>query len=62
MDLFAAIRKQQGVAPMQRTGLSPQAAVDPHTKPPTPRALAWLVLQRPERVHAVEQARLLQVR
>jgi transposase len=62
MDFFAAIRKQQGVAPMQRTGLAPQTAVDPHTKPPTPRALAWLVLQRPERVHAMEQARLRQVR
>ncbi len=62
MDFFAALRKQQGIAPMRRTGLSRQTAVDPSGKPPTPRELAWLVLQRPARLDELEQARLLQVR
>ncbi|GAC1385466.1 MAG: hypothetical protein NVSMB42_04890 [Herpetosiphon sp.] len=61
MDFLAAMRKQQGVAPMRRVGLGPQAATDPRVRPPTPRDLAYLVLQRPERLAAAEQARLVQV-
>jgi transposase len=59
LDFFAALRKQQGIAPMQRTGLLSQAARDPRIRPATPRDLAWLVLQRPERLDQAEQSHLL---
>ncbi|MDP9309399.1 MAG: ISL3 family transposase [Chloroflexota bacterium] len=62
MDFFAAIRKQQGVTPMRRVGLARHTAVNPVGKPPSSRELAWLVLQRPERLDEVEQAWVRQVR
>jgi transposase len=61
LDFIAAIRKQQGIAPMKRTGLPPQAASDPTIHPPTPRELAWLVLKRPEQVDEADQTSLRQV-
>jgi transposase len=47
---------------MKRSGLPAQAASDPTIRPITPRELVWLVLQRPERLAEVEQARLLDAR
>jgi transposase len=61
MDFVAAIRKQQGVAPLKRTGLAKQAARDPSPHAPTPRELSWLVLKQPDARDAEEQATLLQV-
>jgi hypothetical protein len=58
MEFVAAIRKQQGVARKKRTGLPPQRASDPRTNAPTPHTLTWLVLKRPERRDAQEQAQL----
>lgn len=62
MDFMAALRKQQGVAPMKRKGLRAQVASDPTMRPPTARELAWLVLKRPERCDETEKARLVQVK
>jgi len=62
LDFVAAIRRQQGIAPMKRSGLPAQAASDPTLRPITPRELVWLVLQRPERLDEVEQARLMYAR
>ena len=62
LDFVAAIRRQQGIAPMKRSGLPAQAASDPTLRPLTPRELVWLVLQRPERLDEVEQARLRDAR
>ncbi|MDQ4074619.1 MAG: ISL3 family transposase [Chloroflexota bacterium] len=62
MDFIAAVRKQQGVPRMKRTGLAGQAATDPTERPPTPRALAWLILQRSERLEEADQARLTLLR
>jgi transposase len=61
MDFVAAIRKQHGVAPMKRTGLPPQTAIDPSLRAPTPRELTWVVLKRPAQRDAEEQAQLLHV-
>ena len=61
MDFIASIRKQAGVAPMKRSGLPNQSATDPSDRPPSSRDLAWLVLQRPERLDEAEQTRLLKV-
>jgi transposase len=62
LDFIAAIRRQQGVAPMKRSGLPAQAASDPTVRPMSPRELVWLVLQRPERLDEGEKARLLHAR
>jgi transcriptional regulator with XRE-family HTH domain len=45
LDFVAAIRRQQGVAPMKWSGLLAQTASDLTIRPITPRELAWLVLQ-----------------
>ena len=47
---------------MQRCGLPTQAASDPTARRATPRELAWLVLQRPDRLGETEQVRLQHVR
>jgi transposase len=62
LDFIAAIRRQQGVAPMKRSGLSAQAASDPTVRPMSPRELVWLVLQRPERLDEGEKAHLKHAR
>ncbi len=62
LDFIAAIRKQQGIAPMKRTDLPPQTASDPTLQPPTPRELGWLVLKRPDQLAEAEQECLMQVR
>lgn len=62
LDFIAAIRRQQGVPVMKRTGLPPQAARDPGFRPPAPRELTWLVLQRPERRDEVGQRHLMRIR
>jgi transposase len=62
LDFIAAVRRQQGVAPMKRSGLSAQSASDPTIRPLTVRELVWLVLQRPERLDEAEQSRLLHAR
>ncbi len=62
LDFIAAIRRQQGVAPMKRRGLPAQAASDPTVRPLSPRELVWLVLQRPERLDEGEKARLFLAR
>ena len=62
LDCIAAIRKQQGVAPMKRSGLPAQVARDPTVRPATPRELACLVLQRVDRLDEAEQVRLIHVR
>ncbi len=62
LDFVAAIRRQQGIAPMKRSGLPPQAASDPTVRPITPRELVWLVLQRAERLDEAENARLMHAR
>jgi transposase len=62
LDFIAAIRRQQGVAPMKRSGLPAQAASDPTLRPTTPRELVWLVLQRPDLLKEAEKARLLHAR
>jgi transposase len=62
LDFIAAIRRQQGVAPMKRSGLPAQAATDPTVRPATPRELVWLVLQRPDRLDEAEKARLMHAR
>jgi transposase len=62
MDFVASIRKRQGIAPMKRVGLSPQKASDPSVRAVSPRELAWLVLKRPDKREAEEQAQLEQVR
>jgi transposase len=61
MDFVAAIRKQQGLAPMKRTGLPPQTASDPSLRAPTPRELTWVVLKRPVQRDVEEQAQLMHV-
>ncbi len=61
MDFVAAIRQQQGVGRKKRTGLPPQRARDPRPTAPTPTTLTWVVLKRPERRTAQEQAHLLAV-
>ncbi len=62
LDFIAAIRRQQGIAPMQRRGVPVQAATDPTIRPLTPRELVWLVLQRPDQLDDAEQTRLLHAR
>ena len=62
LDFIAAIRRQQGVAPMKRSGLPAQAASDPTSRPTTPRELVWLVLQRPDQLDEVGKARLVHAR
>ena len=62
LDFIAAIRRQQGVAPMKRSGLPAQAASDPTVRAMSPRELVWLVLQRPEQLNEVEKARLIHAR
>jgi transposase len=62
MDFVASIRKQQGIAPMQRVGLGVQPASDPSKRAPTARELAWLVLKRPDKRDEEEKAQLEQVR
>jgi transposase len=62
LDFIAAIRRQQGIAPMKRSGLLAQAASDPTVRPMSPRELVWLVLQRPERLDDGETARLTHAR
>ena len=62
MDFMAALRKQQGVAPMKRKELGTQSASDPTMRAPTPRELAWLVLKRPERCDETENVRLEQMK
>ena len=58
MDFIAAIRKEEGSTPMQRTEQSRQSTNEPRSRPPTPRELAWLVLQRPDQCVAADQVRL----
>lgn len=62
LDFIAAIRRQQGVPAMKRTGLSRQAAHDPGLRSPAPRELTWLVLQCPERLDEAEQRCLIELR